>query len=114
MAPCAGEDNPVQPDIVVLDLVLREGSGFSLLGRLAGYGCDAVVFSDLASPAVAHKCRRMGALDAITKADLRRFRTFLRDYAVGRRRARASPPAARNRWRQLSAAGIRSRRKSLE
>lgn len=75
------DEHPDGADLVVLDLVLREGSGFSMLARLAAKGnCDTVVFSDFASPAVANKCRRMGAVDAISKADTRNFRDFLQRY----------------------------------
>jgi PleD family two-component response regulator len=40
-------------DLVLLDLMLREGSGFTVLSRLSAAGSpDVVVFSDFASPAV--------------------------------------------------------------
>lgn len=65
-------------DLVVLDLMLREGSGFSVLQMLAGRpGPKVVVFSEFASPAVVRKCRGLGAEDAISKSDYRRLRVFL-------------------------------------
>lgn len=80
-------DHPGGADLVVLDLMLREGSGFSVLQHLSCAGMrgapDAVVFSDFASPAVVGKCRSQGALDAIPKADYRRLRVFLERYRGG-------------------------------
>ncbi|TFY98423.1 response regulator [Ramlibacter humi] len=74
-------DHPGEADLVVLDLMLREGSGFSVLSRIAaGSPVDVVVFSDFASPAVVRKCRSQGALDAISKSDYRRLRVFLEKY----------------------------------
>ncbi|TFZ07159.1 response regulator transcription factor [Ramlibacter henchirensis] len=74
-------DHPGQADLVILDLMLREGSGFSVLAGVAReQAAHAVVFSDFASPAVARKCRGLGALDAISKSDYRRLRVFLEKY----------------------------------
>lgn len=74
-------DHPGGADLVILDLMLREGSGFSVLSHLAGRdGPDVVVFSDFVSPAVARKCRGQGALDVISKAEYRALRVFLEDY----------------------------------
>ena len=77
-------DHPGEADLVILDLMLREGSGFSVLAGVAGLArdqaADVVVFSDFASPAVVRKCRGQGALDAISKSDYRRLRVFLEDY----------------------------------
>jgi CheY-like chemotaxis protein len=89
VATCASEgqalqwlhDHPGDADLVILDLMLREGTGFSVLAHLdAPQRPDVVVFSDFASPAVARKCRGQGALDAISKADYRRLRVFLEQY----------------------------------
>lgn len=74
-------DHPGEADLVILDLMLREGSGFSVLGGIArGEDVDVVVFSDFASPAVVRKCRSQGARDAISKSDYRRLRVFLENY----------------------------------
>jgi CheY-like chemotaxis protein len=76
-------DHPGAADLIVLDIMLREGTGFSVLAGLAAQEepkPDIVVFSDFASPAVARKCRTEGALDAISKADFRRLRVFLEKY----------------------------------
>ena len=74
-------DRPGEADLVILDLMLREGSGFSVLAGLArDESADVVVFSDFASPAVVRKCRSQGARDAISKSDYRRLRVFLENY----------------------------------
>ena len=74
-------EHPRQADLVILDLMLREGSGFSVLaGAAREQSTDVVVFSDFASPAVARKCRGQGALEAISKADYRQLRVFLEKY----------------------------------
>ena len=74
-------DHAGEADLVVLDLMLREGSGFTVLsGAARDQAVDVVVFSDFASPAVVRTCRAMGALDAISKADYRRLRVFLEKY----------------------------------
>lgn len=71
-------------DLVTLDLMLREGSGFSVLQVLQGLagrrGPKVVVFSEFASPAVVRKCRSLGAEDAISKSDYRRLRVFLEKF----------------------------------
>jgi DNA-binding NarL/FixJ family response regulator len=83
-------DHPDGADLVILDLMLREGSGFTVLSRIAtGSSADVVVFSDFASPAVVRKCRSQGALDAISKSDYRRLRVFLEKYR-GERMATAA------------------------
>lgn len=74
-------DHPGEADLVILDLMLREGSGFSVLaGAARERVADVVVFSDFASPAVVRKCRSQGALDAISKSDYRALRVFLEKY----------------------------------
>ena len=74
-------DHPGEADLVILDLMLREGSGFSVLaGAAREQAADVVVFSDFASPAVVRKCRSQGALEAISKSDYRQLRVFLEKY----------------------------------
>lgn len=74
-------DHPAEADLVILDLMLREGSGFSVLaGAAREQAAEVVVFSDFASPAVVRKCRSQGALDAISKSDYRQLRVFLENY----------------------------------
>lgn len=57
-------------DVMILDLVLHEGSGFNLIGRatrLLGNG-RAVVLSDYVTPTIARKCIDHGADAAFSKA----------------------------------------------
>ena len=78
-------DRPADCDLVILDLMLREGSGFAVLNQMQRRD-DApqiVVFSDFSTPAVAQKCRALGALDAISKEDYRQLRVFLERYRGG-------------------------------
>lgn len=81
--------------LVLLDLMLREGSGFSVLTQLSRRtgGPQALVFSDFASPAIVDKCRSLGAIDVIPKSDYRQLRTFLENFV---RRWRAAAPQAMN------------------
>jgi CheY-like chemotaxis protein len=74
-------EHPQGCDLVILDIMLREGSGFPVLAAQATRAApDVVVFSDFASPAVADKCVALGAEAAIRKADSRRMRLFLEGY----------------------------------
>lgn len=78
-------EKPTDCDLVILDLMLREGSGFSVLNVL-NKRPDApqiVVFSDFATPAVAQKCKALGAVDAISKDDYRQLRVFLERFRGG-------------------------------
>jgi CheY-like chemotaxis protein len=78
-------EHPHGADLVILDLMLREGSGFSVLRKLdAPHTPDVVVFSDFASPAVAAKCLELGAMDAIRKADVLQLRDFLGSFGDSR------------------------------
>jgi CheY-like chemotaxis protein len=71
-------EHPHGADLVILDLMLHEGSGFSVLRKLdAPHTPDVVVFSDFASPAVVTKCRELGAMEAIPKSDVLQLRDFL-------------------------------------
>jgi CheY-like chemotaxis protein len=71
-------EHPHGADLVILDLMLNEGSGFSVLRKLdAPHTPDVVVFSNFVSPAVRAKCLQLGAMDAISKADVLQLRDFL-------------------------------------
>jgi CheY-like chemotaxis protein len=71
-------EHPHGADLVILDLMLHEGSGFSVLRKLdAPHTPDVVVFSDYASPAVITKCLELGAREAIPKSDVLQLRDFL-------------------------------------
>lgn len=76
-------EHPHACDLVVLDLMLQEGSGFSVLRKLdAPHTPDVVVFSDFATPAVADKCCELGARAAIPKADVLQLRDFLTSFGT--------------------------------
>ena len=78
-------EHPHGADLVILDLMLHEGSGFSVLRKLdAPHTPDVVVFSDFASPAVMAKCLQLGAMDAIPKADVLQMRDFLGNFGETR------------------------------
>ena len=78
-------EHPHGADLVILDLMLHEGSGFSVLRKLdAPHTPDVVVFSDFASPAVMAKCLELGAMDAIPKADVLQMRDFLGNFGETR------------------------------
>jgi CheY-like chemotaxis protein len=78
-------EHPHGADLVILDLMLHEGSGFSVLRKLdAPHTPDVVVFSDFASPAVMAKCLDLGAMDAIPKADVLQMRDFLGNFGETR------------------------------
>ena len=89
-------DHPDGADLVVLDHMLSEGSGFSVLAHLANRknAPAVVVLSDFASPGIVAKCLAAGAAGAISKADYRKLRTFLEGVTQARPIATASvrPP----------------------
>lgn len=88
---CATEQSALQwlrgpaggADLVLLDLMLREGSGFSVLQSGAVARTPTVVFSDFASPVVAQRCLALGAVAAIPKSDYRSLRSFLQSFRSG-------------------------------
>jgi len=70
-------------DLAIVDLLLEEGSGFTLLTRcrkdLEGSG-HVVVFSDFVSPAVQQRCKRLGADRVIPKAHFAQLRSYLQGF----------------------------------
>lgn len=65
--------------LAVLDLMLEDGSGFGVLGRLHREFPDRtiVVFSEFATPAIKEKCVALGASAAFLKSELKEFVDFL-------------------------------------
>ena len=68
-------------DLAIVDLMLDQGSGMSVLAR-----CNAqpgkgriVVFSGYASPAIVDHCRKLGADAVFDKADTSQLMAFCRD-----------------------------------
>jgi DNA-binding NarL/FixJ family response regulator len=65
-------------DVAVVDLLLQDGSGFNILGHCQKYHPGkVVVFSEFASPAIAERCRKFGAVAAFPKSRLPEFLDFL-------------------------------------
>jgi two-component system, OmpR family, response regulator len=77
-----------QADVVVLDLLLLEGSGFNLIARAREQQPRAkvLVFSDFATPAIAEKCRSYGADAVFRKSEGREFTAYLEALAGGAKR----------------------------
>jgi DNA-binding NarL/FixJ family response regulator len=68
-------------DLAIFDLLLGEGSGFTLIGRCNTESAGHVlVFSDFVSPAVRQRCIRLGADGVISKADFGELRAYLQAF----------------------------------
>ena len=68
-------------DLAIVDLLLAEGSGFTLLSRLAKEPSGAVVvFSDFVTPVVRERCLRLGADGVISKAQFGELRAYLQSF----------------------------------
>ncbi|HEX2545582.1 MAG TPA: response regulator [Ramlibacter sp.] len=68
-------------DLAIIDLLLAEGSGFTLLTRCNkdAYGA-ALVFSDFVTPVVRQRCIRLGADGVISKAQFGELRAYLQAF----------------------------------
>jgi DNA-binding NarL/FixJ family response regulator len=65
-------------DLAIFDLLLAEGSGFTLVSRCARERSGTVlVFSDFVTPAVEQRCMRLGADGVISKARFGELRAWL-------------------------------------
>lgn len=74
--------NKGQWDLAIVDLLLGEGSGFTLVSR-----CNkdpqsgaVVVFSDFVTPVVRQRCVRLGADGVISKAQFAELRAYLQAF----------------------------------
>ncbi|GAB3645322.1 response regulator [Ramlibacter alkalitolerans] len=68
-------------DLAILDLLLGEGSGFTLLARCNKQGAGHVlVFSDFVTPVVRQRCIRLGADGVISKAQFGELRAYLQAF----------------------------------
>jgi DNA-binding NarL/FixJ family response regulator len=68
-------------DLAIVDLMLGEGTGFTLVSRCNKEPGGAVlVFSDFATPAVRKRCLRLGADGVISKAEFGELRAYLRAF----------------------------------
>lgn len=72
--------HPGQWDLAILDLLLQEGSGFTLLSRCRGEPGAVVVFSDFITPVVRERCLRLGADGVISKAQFAQLRAYLKAF----------------------------------
>ncbi|HEY0824800.1 MAG TPA: response regulator [Ramlibacter sp.] len=69
-------------DLVIVDLLLGEGSGFTLITRCnndpsAG---AVLVFSDFVTPVVRERCIRLGADGVISKGEFGELRAYLQAF----------------------------------
>ena len=68
-------------DLAIFDLLLGEGSGFTLLSRCNKEAGGAVlVFSDFVTPAVRQRCIDLGADGVISKAQFGELRAYLQAF----------------------------------
>ncbi|MEJ8840626.1 response regulator [Ramlibacter sp. AN1133] len=68
-------------DLAIVDLLLGEGSGFTLIVRCNKEPAGSVlVFSDFVSPAVRQRCIRLGADGVISKAQFGELRAYLQAF----------------------------------
>ena len=64
-------------DLLIVDLMLAEGSGFTLLSRCRKEPGAVVVFSDFVTPVVRQRCLRLGADGVISKGRFPDLRAYL-------------------------------------
>ena len=77
-------------DLAIVDLLLAEGSGFTLLTRCNNEpGGAVVVFSDFVTPVVRRRCIQLGADGVISKAQFGELRAYLRAFRRSPARALA-------------------------
>ena len=68
-------------DLAIVDLLLAEGSGFTLVSRMNKEPSGAVVvFSDFVTPVVRQRCIRLGADGVISKAQFGELRAYLQAF----------------------------------
>jgi DNA-binding NarL/FixJ family response regulator len=75
------DDHPDGWDVVVIDLVLEQGSGMEVIRRskAEAAGGKVVVFSSYATPGVRQHCLDLGADAVFDKAETSAFITWLND-----------------------------------
>jgi DNA-binding NarL/FixJ family response regulator len=68
-------------DLAIVDLLLAEGSGFTLITRCNQEPSGAVlVFSDFVTPVVRQRCMRLGADGVISKSQFAELRAYLQAF----------------------------------
>jgi two-component system OmpR family response regulator len=71
-------------DVAILDLLLRDGSGFAVLAHLTKYQPGkAVVLSEYVTPVMAEKCKALGAVAAFPKSKIEECVLYVRALAEG-------------------------------
>jgi DNA-binding NarL/FixJ family response regulator len=67
-------------DLAIVDLLLAEGSGFTLITRCSKEPGAVVVFSDFVTPVVRQRCIRLGADGVISKGQFSELRAYLQAF----------------------------------
>jgi DNA-binding NarL/FixJ family response regulator len=67
-------------ELAIMDLLLAEGSGFTLISRCSKEPGAVVVFSDFVTPVVRQRCIRLGADGVISKAEFGELRAYLQAF----------------------------------
>lgn len=67
-------------DLAIVDLLLAEGSGFTLIARCNKEPGAVLVFSDFVTPVVRQRCIRLGADGVISKAQFPELRAYLQAF----------------------------------
>lgn len=77
--------HPAGWDLAIVDLVLENGSGFTLFQRLLREHprSQALVYSEFASPALKQKCLALGAAAVFRKSELASFVAWLEEARSG-------------------------------
>jgi len=77
------EQHPGEWQLVTLDLILHDGSGFNLIQRFRQqtHIGKIVVFSDYITPVIEERCAEMGADAVFGKTDIREFSAYLDELA---------------------------------
>jgi DNA-binding NarL/FixJ family response regulator len=77
--------HPANWQLAIVDLVLRDGSGLSVVRRCKqrNPSCKIAVFSDYATLGVKEQCLSMGADAAFQKSDLTQFVRYLDQLRTG-------------------------------
>lgn len=79
-------------DVAILDLLLREGSGFTVLNHLIKYQPgQVVILSDFVSPVIAERSIKLGAAAAFRKSQIAECIRHIRKIAGQQRDFAAKP-----------------------
>ena len=75
-------DHNAKWDVAIIDLVLREGSGFNLIRRYreANEQARILVLSDYATTPIKVRCVELGADAVFTKGEMKAFASYMSSY----------------------------------